>query len=86
MGMVSFEDIGVTIVDLIDLLKFMKSNPAHNEECLIFGIRLLGYLNYLCRCDGIDFDAPIYYDSYFCYLMDLEFKHYIESIGGVDDE
>lgn len=79
--MASFEDIGVTIVDLIDLLEFMKSNPAHNEECLIFGIRLLGYLNYLCGRDGIDFDAPIYYDTYFCYLMDLEFKHYIESIG-----
>lgn len=72
------EDIGVILVDLIDLLKFMKSNPSHNSECLEFGIRLLGYVNYLCRCDGIELDAPIYYDTYFSYLMDLEFKNYFD--------
>lgn len=80
----SVEDIGVILVDLIDLLEFMKLNPAHNKDCLVFGIRLLQYVNYLCRCDGIDLDAPIYYDTYFSYLMDLEFKEFVER--GVDGE
>lgn len=75
------EAIGLILTDLIDLLKHMRDNPVHNEECLTFGIRLLQYVNYLCREQGIDLDAPIYYDTYFSYLMDLENKEYLEGFS-----
>ncbi len=78
--MCDVSNVGYILVELIDVLKFMMDNPLHDRDSLVFGIRLLQYVNYLCREQGIDFDVPIYYDAYFSYLMDLEQKAFLESV------
>lgn len=73
------EAIGVIIEDLYDLMNCMEENPSHNKECLIFGKRLLQYIDYLCKEQHIELDIDISNDYYFCYLMNLEKNHYNES-------
>lgn len=78
--------IGVIIEDLYDIMGEMMDNPVYDKSCLVFGRRLLQYINYLCMEDGIELYADILNDDYFNYLMDLEKHKYYMKLRENEDK